>query len=307
MTPGNELTIPPALQSEENIYASVDITLIICSRNRCEQLARCLQSVARIKFKGSWELVIVDNGSVDATHATVKEFSHGSNITVNYLFEPAPGLANGHNSAVRSAHGTILAFTDDDCYPADDFLSQVWAAFEDPSVGYIGGRILLHDQTDYPATINESVTPRMFPAKSFVPLAAIQGANMAFRRQTLFDIGGFDPVFGPGALFVAEDIDALSRASAAGWKGLYRPEVVVRHHHGRKAADIPPLAKSYAIGLGAWQMKLLLHQHQFLWFGQGVLGFPRRLRWEPRALWEVVGAAKYTLFYFTHMLLNRRS
>lgn len=282
----------------------IDVSLIICSRNRCEQLARCLEAVARIRFPRSWELIIVDNGSVDRTCAVVKDFARSSGVLTRYVFEPTPGLANGHNSAIRIAHGTILAFTDDDCYPADDFLSQVWAAFADPSVGYIGGRILLHDPTDYPATINESATPRMFSGRLFVPLGPIQGANMAFRRQVLLDIDGFDPFFGPGALFVAEDIDAVSRASSIGWKGLYCPEVVVRHHHGRKAADISALAKSYAIGRGGWQMKLLLEQHELWWFAQGVFGFPRRFRWELRSIWEVVGAAKYAYLYFRRMTRN---
>lgn len=283
----------------------IDVSLIICSRNRCDQLARCLETVTRIRFPRSWELIIVDNGSVDRTPAVVREFSRTSGILTRYVFEPIRGLANGHNAAVRIADGSILTFTDDDCYPADDFLSQIWTAFADPSVGYIGGRILLHDPTDYPATINKSVTPQLFPERSFVPLGAIQGANMAFRRQALVDIGGFDPLFGAGALFVAEDIDAISRASAIGWRGLYCPEVVVRHHHGRKAADIPTLAKSYAIGRGAWQMKLLLQEHQFLWFAIAVCGFPRRLRWERRALWEVAGAASYAYVYSTRVFHSR--
>jgi hypothetical protein len=47
-------------------------------------------------------------------------------------------------------------------------------------------------------------------------------------------------------------------------------------------------------------MKLLLREHQFFWFAQSVFGFPRRFRWEPRALWEVIGAAKYAYVYSTH-------
>jgi cellulose synthase/poly-beta-1,6-N-acetylglucosamine synthase-like glycosyltransferase len=247
----------------------------------------------------------VDNGSVDKTAAIVRNFSQTSDIALRYVFEPARGLANAHNAGVRNSRGVILAFTDDDCYPQDDFLQEMWAAFADPSVGYVGGRILLHDPTDYPATINESIIRRTFSARSFVPPGAIQGANMAFRRQVLLDIGGFDPFFGPGALFVAEDIDAVSRASSIGWKGLYCPKVVVRHDHGRKASDIPALARSYAIGRGAWQIKLLLQGHRFLWFSRAVCGFPRRFRWEPRALWEVVGAARYAYLFSTGVIRNR--
>jgi GT2 family glycosyltransferase len=204
---------------------------------------------------------------------------------------------------VAIASGEILAFTDDDCYPAPDFLDRIWSAFEDPSLGYIGGRILLHDPGDYPITINESTTLRTFPGKSFISAGMIHGANMAFRRRVLLEIGGFDPLFGPGTLFICEDVDAASRASAIGWKGQYRPEVIVRHHHGRKAADAAGVMKSYDIGRGAYHMKLLLRGHKFLWFAQSLY----QLRWRYKAsrgavLWEPVGAAKYIYVCLTQAL-----
>lgn len=129
---------------------------------------------------------------------------------------------------------------------------------------------------------------------------------MAFRRKVLAEIGGFDPLFGPGALFNSEDVDAAARASAAGWKGEYRPEVMVRHHHGRKAPDIPPLVKSYGIGVGAYQMKLLLEGRQFLAFARSVYQARRRFKWSPRSvLWEPVGAMKYAYIYMARALRRR--
>lgn len=272
----------------------MDISLIICTRDRCQQVARCLESVRPITFEGAWELIIVDNGSSDDTAAIVQEFARTASVSVRYVYEPKPGLGNAHNAGVAIAGGEILAFTDDDCYPVPDFLNRVWSAFEDPAVGYIGGRILLHDPADHPMTINESITPRTFPGRSFVWAGAIQGANMAFRRRALLDVGGFDPLFGPGALFNAEDVDAVSRASAIGWEGQYRPEVIVRHHHRRKASDAPGLWKSYAIGIGAYQMKLLLGERKFLWFARSLYQARWRYRASRRAvLWEQFGAARY--------------
>ena len=285
----------------------MDVSLIICTRDRCQKLVRCLESVQRIAFDRSWEFIIVDNGSTDETAAIVSEFIKTTNVRTIYLSEPKPGKSTGLNTALRVAQGQLLAFTDDDCYPAPDFLSQVWSAFYDPSVGYIGGRIMLHDPADYPITINESMTPRTFPARSFVCAGCVQGANMAFRRRVLLDIGGFDPVFGPGAMFpAAEEIEAVSRASAMGWKGEYRPEVVVRHHHGRKAAHAAALWKSYAMGCGAYHMKLLLKGHQFLWFARSIY----QLRWRCRTsstfvLWELVGAARYGYIYLIQTTLRR--
>lgn len=288
--------------------SNVDVSLIICTRDRCCQLAPCLEAVRRISFERPWELIIVDNGSTDDTAAVVQEFIDSPSIQAVYLFEPKPGKSTGLNTALRVAQGQILAFTDDDCYPAPDFLSRVWSAFDDPSVGYIGGRIIMHDPEDHPIKIIESMTRVTFPAGSFVWAGCVKGANMAFRRRVLLDIGGFDPLFGPGALFPsAEEAEAAGRASAIGWTGEYHPEVVVRHHYGPKAADAAALWKEYAIGRGAYHMKLLLRCHQFLWFARSVY----QLRWRYKngggagLMWELVGAAKYGYIYLAHTFRSR--
>jgi cellulose synthase/poly-beta-1,6-N-acetylglucosamine synthase-like glycosyltransferase len=262
--------------------------------------------VTRLEFERPWELIVVDNGSKDATAEVIKQFAEKASIPPRYVLEPEPGLGNAHNAALRVARGEILAFTDDDCYPEADFLTRTWCAFADPSIGYIAGRITLHDPADDPMSTIESTTPYVFPARSFVRGGSFGGANMAFRKKALDEIGGFDPLFGPGALFNAEDVDAAARASAIGWKGEYRPEVIVRHHHGRKAPDISRLVKSYGMGLGAYHMKLLLEGRKFWWFARSIYQIRRRLRANRRSvLWEPVGAIKYAYVYLTKPLRRR--
>jgi len=294
----------------------MEVSLIICTRDRCRQLARCLDAVRSISFDRRWELIVVDNGSVDETTATIQNFINTVPILTRYVLERKPGLGNAHNAGLQVARGEILAFTDDDCYPAPDFLTRIWSGFKDPSIGYLTGRIILHDPADHPVTIRESTVPLTFPEKSFVPVGAVAGANMAFRREALREIGGFDPLFGPGSLFNAEELDAAGRASAMGWKGQYRPEVAVRHHHGRKAADAPGLWKSYGIGAGAYHMKLLLKGRQYLWFAQSVYQIRQRAKISRRMLlWEPVGAMKYLCVYlaevfrapFGNLLLRQRA
>ena len=284
----------------------MDISLIICTRDRCQKLARHFEALGRLTFEGRREIIIVDNGSIDETTAVVREFIRAAPAPVSLAVEPKPGKSNALNTALEIAQGEIIVFTDDDCYPAPDFLSKAWAAFRDPSVGYITGRIMLHDQADVPETINESTTPLTFPGRRYLYPGSVMGANMAFRRKVLMDIGGFDPLFGPGAPFHStEDLDVGSRASAKGWMGQYHPEVVVRHHHERKARDVARIAKYYAIGTGAYYMKLLLIGREFLWFARGVYGLRGRVGWYggkffwKTIFWEAVGAAKYLYIYLT--------
>jgi glycosyltransferase involved in cell wall biosynthesis len=285
----------------------MDVSLIICTRDRSRQLGACLESVRRLTFEQPWELILVDNGSVDDTANVIKEFIGTASVPATYLFEPNRGKSRALNRAIFAARGEILAFTDDDCYPAEEFLTQLRGAFADPSVGYITGRIMLHDPSDYPLTINESLLPRTFLGDSLIRVGDVQGANMAFRRQVLLDIGGFDPLFGPGSLFIAEELDVAARASAIGWLGQYRPDVVVRHHHGRKRSEAISLMRSYAVGLGAYHMKLLLSERRFWLFARSVYEFWRaRIWWQPEGpVWETVGAAKYAYLYFSRTLRTR--
>lgn len=287
----------------------MDVSLIICTRNRSHQLRACLDAISHIKFERNWELIIVDNGSVDETWTVVDKYMDAAPVAVTYVNETRPGLGNAHNAGLAVAIGDIVAFTDDDCYPSSDYLENVFSAFRDLSVGYVTGRIILHDPTDYPAVINESTTPKTYPAGSFVHAGQVQGANMAFRRQALLSIGGFDPLFGPGSLFNAEDVDAAGRISAVGWKGKYCPDILVRHHHRRKAADFAHLWRSYDIGVGAYHMKLLLKGHRLSWFVTGVFAVRRRIAWNGRPhriFWEAVGAARYGYIHVIGSLRNSK-
>ncbi|MGH7117814.1 MAG: glycosyltransferase family 2 protein, partial [Acetobacteraceae bacterium] len=119
-------------------------------------------------------------------------------------------------------------------------------------------RVDLFDASDFPLTINTSAEQELLQPRRNFTIGPILGANMMFKREVLKAIGGFDPDFGPGTPFVCDDIDAVARASLAGYWGLYTPDVAVSHHHGRKADEARALRRTYAIAVGAYRMKLLL-------------------------------------------------
>jgi len=245
----------------------------------------------------------VDNGSTDHTSVVAQEFAGCAPASVKLAIEPRPGLGRARNTGWRLASGEIIAFTDDDCYVAEDYVDAVAAVFADlPRIGFAGGRILLHDPSDYPLSISEAPEPRRYRPNSLLVPGEIHGANMIFRRATLEAIDGFDDRLGAGTRFCPEDVDALARASFAGWEGVYDPRPTVRHHHGRKAKDIPALTRTYAIGRGAYWMKFALRpdtrrrvlQH-CRWH---VMKKYRDRQYRPLLKYELVGA----LWYFLHRL-----
>ena len=277
----------------------IKASVIMCTRNRGDRLAAALDAINRTQFDDEWEFILVDNGSTDGTQAAAGAFAARTRIkNFRCVDEAAPGLSRARNRGVQESRGALVAFTDDDCYAEPDWLRELTAPFEFEKIGFCGGKIMLFDSTDAAVTISWSDTPRTYPPNGFVNAGDIQGANMAFRREVLEQIGLFDPAFGAGAAYAAEDLDALWAASREGWHGIYWPKAIVYHHHGRKDADIESLMRGYMFGRGALVAKTLWkarHAKTAIREGAFVLTQLRHspLPWRRKLLWEMQGFWSY--------------
>jgi len=277
------------------------ISYIISTRNRSKSLIRCLASVGKLSYP-DWEIIIVDNGSTDNTITIIREFQSNSSVPVKLVEEPRPGVSYGRNAGIRASEGEIIAFSDDDCYPASDFLENIFSVFEkENDVGYVSGRIELYDPDDAPVSIHTDKNTRYLAPYRYIRGGLVWGANMAFRRSVLDEIGLFDVRLGPGTNFPsAEDRDLAMRASLAGFKGKYCPEIVVYHHHGRKSGDVQALYRGYNIGMAAFNTKLLLSKKTFLY---GLLGWgavsKRVVYGHTYVVDEVIGGFRYLKSVFS--------
>ncbi len=284
------------------------LSVIVCTRNRSPALAQLLDSLTRLGIpRGlSWELVVVDNGSTDGTALLLDSFA--CRLPVRRIFEGRKGLSRARNAGLAAAQGAILAFTDDDCIPSPDWLSNVVREFEHyPELAGLGGRVELHDPRDFPITIRTSRTREALTSAHQLP-ALMVGCNMAFRRQTVDAVGEFDVTLGAGTpAGSAEDTDYLYRALLLGLRIEYVPEVLVAHNHGRRCAEeVAQLKRSYARGRGALLTKYLLRAdrgmaycayYDLCWNG-GELVRALRTRRSPRAVvergWQMLaGAARW--------------
>ena len=239
-----------------------DISLLICTRNRADQLAQTLKRVSAIQSQLKWELVVVDNGSTDRTSAVLGKFAATFDQPVQMINQQGRGVAVAKNAGWRATGSGIVVCIDDDCYPEENYLDAIFEYFsKDPKLGFLGGRILLHDPTDRRITIQESLEPLFFPPGSFINPGVISGANVAYRRAAISGVGGFDPWFGAGALYSGDELDLIARISAAGWNGAYDPKPLVYHHHGRKTAkDELHRRRWYDRGRGAYFAKCVLNR-----------------------------------------------
>jgi glycosyltransferase involved in cell wall biosynthesis len=273
-----------------------DLSLLICTRNRAIQLAQTLKRVSAMQSRIKWELIVVDNGSTDSTSAVVSEYASTCNHPVQVIVEPARGVSCAKNTGWRSARSDIVVCIDDDCYPAEGYLDRIFQCFaRDPKLGFLGGRILLHDPMDRKITIQESLEPLSFPPGSFIQPGCIQGANSAYSRAALEEVGGFDPWFGGGALYSGEEAELMARISAAGWWGAYDPKPVVYHHHGRKTrSDEWHLMRWYDRGRGAYYAKCILNRGMRRVYVRNWQLTWQHHSWQKTAL-EVVSGLDYVL------------
>ncbi len=119
----------------------VSISVVVITRSRCAQLKKCLNSVAELERQPD-ELIVVDNGSTDATADTVAAFRARAPFPVRYLYEPTTGVAVARNAGVRAAACDVVAFIDDDAVAEPRWLSAMENAFlRDPRIGVVGGSI----------------------------------------------------------------------------------------------------------------------------------------------------------------------
>ena len=272
------------------------LSLVVCTRDRADALEPCLRALGALRSTARWELVLVDNGSRDATRERLDRFATDAPIDVRVVSEPRPGLGQARNAGVAASRGAVVAFTDDDCFPGPDYVDAVLRVFADPHVGYMGGRIARHDPLDDPITTRDVDEPTPLPPRSFVPTGLIQGANMAARREVLLEVGLFDPALGPGTPFCNDDVDFVARAALAGFAGGYFPGPCVRHAHGRRSPGaVARLRTTYDRGRGAYYAKRLID-------GPARTRYAKELYWTLRrvpsrqSIEELRGALRYAAF-----------
>jgi GT2 family glycosyltransferase len=244
--------------------AAIALSVCLCTANRADDLAFALESLARLRLPQGRgvEFIIVDNASTDATPAVLSAAAARFPFPLRVLHEPVRGLASARNSALRHARGEVIAWTDDDCVPAEDWIERILAHFdEDPALDLLTGRVELYDPSHYPMTINTSLEPaKLDEWRAYEGAFVVLGCNLSFRRCLSERIGVFDPRFGAGApLRATEDTDFAFRALRKGCHIAYAPDVLIYHNHKRVTPDqVMRLQRNYRHGDGALLMKHVL-------------------------------------------------
>jgi glycosyltransferase involved in cell wall biosynthesis len=248
-------------------------SVVICTRDRAESLARCLESVVALDYP-KFEIVLVDNApKTDDTKRVVEAF-RARGFELRYILEPTPGLSVARNTALKHIKGEFMACIDDDeaadkywllelaqafgreenvtavssvIVPAElETQAQVW--FEEFG-GHSKGRGFTPDIFNTSTHYKQSP---LFPAPAFGT-----GGSMAFNTEAIRAIG-FDVTLGAGTpVQASEDTAAFFDVMMAGQTIVYQPSAIMRHYHRRDLPSLQAQLRGYGLGLTAFYLRSL--------------------------------------------------
>lgn len=209
-------------------------SVVIPTFNRAASLERCLRALPL-----DLEVVVVDDGSTDGTPGVPERVSHPR---LRFIRKSNGGPATARNRGTRTATGSIIVFTDDDCVPSPgwpwplvDRLSR-----EPPSVGGVGGRVLPlgNGLVSRYSTFHRILEPPQ-------SCSYLVTANCAYRREAFEAVGGFDEsIRKPGG----EDPDLAFRVRARGYGLAFEPSALVRHDYRENPLDLARTFYRYGKG-----------------------------------------------------------
>lgn len=239
--------------------APPDVSVIICTLNRCELLQRTLELLGKQTLPGGkrFEIIVVDNNSTDATRQVVQQAERVVAAPIIYLLEERPGLSWARNSGVERARGEIVVFTDDDMIFSASWLTEIFSLFSiRPVPACVTGPVEVHKDS-HPSLQPAVARGRRRYRYPSEPWDVGRGNNMSFHRRFLDRAGRFDTRLGAGSpSHSGEDTDMFYRILKLGGEIVFDPEVSVYHDHRRHSTrEIESIVRSYAIGGTAFLIK----------------------------------------------------
>ena len=221
---------------EGKVLSNASCSVVICTRNRPEQLDSCVRAVLRQCYS-PFNVLIIDNASKDS-----QSFEVAARHDVRCILEPKVGCSSARNLGARESSADIVVYIDDDAMPEDGWLEGLCIEFRDPRVMGVAGRILPSAPHTEGARMcvamgildggsERLVFDRDIPQWFDRARTGIGGgANMAIRRSAFSVWRGFEPCLGLGAILKGGDEDyAFITLIKSGYRIVYTPSAVVRH------------------------------------------------------------------------------
>ena len=257
------------VRPESTDLATPTVTVAVCTRDRPDDLARCLDAIQALDPPPD-QIVVVDNApSTNDTRLLVIQ-----RPGVRYVREPRPGLDWARNCAIREATSDIVAFTDDDVVVDPLWVGALRRTFADfPEAMAVTGLVLPYEletaaqqQFEEYGGFGRGFERRVYRVDQEHGDRAVAehggtgkfgtGANMAFRKAVFAEIGHFDPALDVGTVTNGGgDLDMFFRVVRSGHTLVYEPAALVRHRHRRDRTQLVRQIANNGIGFYSYLMR----------------------------------------------------
>lgn len=196
------------------------VSVVVCAYNAERTMDSCLASLKELNYP-NYEVIVVNDGSSDRTLEITQQYDY-----LRLISQENKGLSVARNVGITAATGEIVAFTDSDCVVDPDWLTYLVEKFLSSGLAAVGGPNLSPPE--------DSLVPACVAVSPGVPTHVllsddvaehIAGCNMAFRREVLQEIGGFDPQFRAAG----DDVDVCWRLQDKGYTIGFSPAAIVWH------------------------------------------------------------------------------
>ncbi|HYP21254.1 MAG TPA: glycosyltransferase [Chloroflexia bacterium] len=196
------------------------VSVVVCSYNGGRTIRDCLEGLLELEYP-DFEVIVVDDGSTDATAAVASEYG------CRVISTPNRGLSSARNTGMEAATGEIVAYIDDDARPDPHWLEYIASTFLGTGHVAVGGPNIAPEGDGLVAEcVANAPGGPVHVLLSDSEAEHIPGCNMAFRRVALQEIGGFDPQY----RVAGDDVDVCWRLREKGWTLGFSPAAVVWHH-----------------------------------------------------------------------------
>ena len=272
--------LPPVLSK----YPKVSV--VVCAYNADRTMNECLASLEKLNYP-NYEVIVINDGSRDRTLEIAQSYDY-----INLISQENKGLSVARNVGMVAATGEIIAYTDSDCVADPDWLTYLVAKFLASDVPAVGGpNFPPPEDSLIPSCVAVSPGGPTHVLLSDEIAEHIAGCNMAFRREVLEEIGGFDPLYRAAG----DDIDICWRLQDKGYKIGYSPAAVVWHYRRNTVSEYLKQQEGYGkaealvyfkhpdrfnlLGQASWQGRIYGGLSSFLFsrqviysgtFGQGL-------------------------------------
>ena len=272
------------------------VTVVVCTRDRTQQLKDCLRSLSKLAY-GHIDILVVDNAPNSDETKRLVETSYAD---FRYVVEPRPGLDWARNRGIEEAYGEIIAYTDDDVVVDALWVDALVKVFQDdPCVMAVTGLVAPYELETEAQMLFEryggfgrGFKRRWYQVdnangkEEFFHIGAGQfgtGANMAYRSLLFKKIGVFDPALDVGTVTNGGgDLEMFFRVLEEGYTLVYEPAALVWHKHRKNFEELRAQLTNHGIGF-----------YSFL------IGSARAY---PRCKWSII---QFGLWWFWHWDIRR--